>query len=447
MNRFRISLLSVVLGAFVAASSAHAQVAATSAFTYQGQLKSAGAPANGTYDLLFRLYNAATGGSQAGPTICADNVQVTDGLITVSLDFGNQFDSNARWLQVAVRADSTVGNCDLGTFTTLSPRQQLTAAPYASGLTIPIQAITDFDGTVLYISNDGGTAIEGDTLSPVQPALFALNAAPSGPAYAVYAESDATSGIGVYGRALFGPQSHGVMGESTDGFGGYFLGKGYFSGFVGLGTTTPAVPLQVVGGSDLTLVSGGNIVLGQITAANLVMDNNEVQARNNESPASLYINANGGSVGINTNNAQGFQLAVNGTAAKPGGGSWSTLSDARLKKNVQPLTGSLDKLLQLRGVTFEYIDPKAINELPGTRTGMIAQEVEQVFPDWVDQGPDGVRRLTFRGFESLTVEALRDIKTESDARLAAVEAENKRLRGQLEDLQRVVSELAARTSH
>jgi hypothetical protein len=436
--------LLLALVALLAAPWASAQVPATSAFTYQGQLKAAGAPANGTYDFLFRMFNAATAGSQTGPTICADNVQVTDGLITVSLDFGLQFDSTARWLQIAVRADSTVGNCDLGTFTTLSPRQLLTGTPYASGLTIPIQEFTDYSGSGLLISNDGGTAVEGDSLSPAQAAVLALNSAPNGPAYGVYGESDATSGIGVYGRALFGAQSRGVMGESTDGFGGYFIGKGYFSGFVGLGTTTPAVPLQVAGGSDLTLVSGGNIVIGQITANNIVMDNNEIQARNNNSAASLYINANGGSVGIGTNNPNAT-LSVNGAATKPGGGSWTNFSDARLKKNIQPITGALTTMLQLRGVTFEYIDSKAIDELPGTRTGMIAQDVEKVMPDWVSAGPDGMKRITYRGFEALTVEALRETthaQERADDRIHVLEKENQELRQRLASVEAALATLA-----
>ncbi|MBK9273933.1 MAG: tail fiber domain-containing protein [Flavobacteriales bacterium] len=128
-----------------------------------------------------------------------------------------------------------------------------------------------------------------------------------------------------------------------------------------------------------------------------------------------------GNVGIGTTSPGAFLLLVNGSAAKPGGGSWSTSSDLRLKKNVAPLTGSLNTLLGLRGVTFEYKDPAAIQELPGTRIGFIAQEVEQVLPDWVEE-VDGYKRLTIRGFEALTVEALRELKAENAGLRAEVEA-------------------------
>ncbi|MCA1779879.1 MAG: tail fiber domain-containing protein, partial [Xanthomonadaceae bacterium] len=45
---------------------------------------------------------------------------------------------------------------------------------------------------------------------------------------------------------------------------------------------------------------------------------------------------------------------VTANAFKPGGGSWASSSDARLKKNIEPLRGALPRLLQLAGVTFEY---------------------------------------------------------------------------------------------
>ncbi|UCE59463.1 MAG: tail fiber domain-containing protein [Phycisphaerales bacterium] len=130
--------------------------------------------------------------------------------------------------------------------------------------------------------------------------------------------------------------------------------------------------------------------------------------------------AKSGNVGIGTA-APGFMLRVNGSAGKPGGGSWSSASDARLKTNVRDLEGSLDKVTALRGVTFEYKEPETINELSGEQAGMIAQEVEQVFPQWVDVGSDGYQRLTFRGFEAHTVEALRELREEKDAEIAALQ--------------------------
>ncbi len=97
------------------------------AFTYQGQLSSGGNPANGSYDLTFSLYNSTSLASPviAGP-VTNSAVAVTNGLFTVSLNFGPGIFSGANyWLQIAVRTNGT------GSFTTLSPRQPLLPVPYA----------------------------------------------------------------------------------------------------------------------------------------------------------------------------------------------------------------------------------------------------------------------------------------------------------------------------
>lgn len=140
-----------------------------------------------------------------------------------------------------------------------------------------------------------------------------------------------------------------------------------------------------------------------------------------------------GNVGIGTT-TPGFLLEVNGSAGKPGGGSWSTSSDARLKKNIHPLTGALDKLLALHGVNFEYIEPAKIHELSGERMGLVAQEVEKVFPDWVEIGPNGYKRVTVRGLEALVVEALR----EQQAQINEKDRELRHLAQRLEALEKTI---------
>lgn len=111
-----------------------AQTPLGTAFTYQGQLRNNGVPADGLHDFEFRLFDAATQGNQVGSTVCLDGVDVANGLFTVALDFGGQFMTDERWLEVAVRADAIPGNCESGQFTILSPRQALTAAPFAVAL-------------------------------------------------------------------------------------------------------------------------------------------------------------------------------------------------------------------------------------------------------------------------------------------------------------------------
>ena len=131
-------------------------------FTYQGLLKQGGNPVNGTCDLLFRLFDAASGGTQIGTTQMVSNVSVASGLFTVLLDFGSgAFTGDARWLDIALRCPAGTGS-----YTTLSPRQVLTAAPYAlyaknapwSGLTgVPAGFADGVDNDTTYSAGTGLT--------------------------------------------------------------------------------------------------------------------------------------------------------------------------------------------------------------------------------------------------------------------------------------------------
>jgi len=104
-----------------------AAYAQTAQFTYQGKLVDNGAPASGTYDLEFRLFDAPAGGVQQGSSITADDVVVSSGIFTVSLDFGAAvFPGASRWLEISVRPGASTGE-----FTLLTPRQPVTSTPYA----------------------------------------------------------------------------------------------------------------------------------------------------------------------------------------------------------------------------------------------------------------------------------------------------------------------------
>jgi hypothetical protein len=150
--------IRLVIGSLIALVAVAPSLGATplgTAFTYQGQLKSNGAPANGPHDLRFLLFDTAVGGAQVGATVCLDGVDVVNGLFTVPLDFGAQFNGSARFLEIGARADNTVGNCAAGVFTALSPRHELRAAPHALGVRLPLVEQFDTADTDLHITNNG----------------------------------------------------------------------------------------------------------------------------------------------------------------------------------------------------------------------------------------------------------------------------------------------------
>ena len=83
---------------------------------------------------------------------------------------------------------------------------------------------------------------------------------------------------------------------------------------VGIGTTSPAVPLQIDGGTDASLSNGsGYILMGAESGVNMVIDNNEIIARNNGANSPLYLNYTGGAIHLgNTAAGAGITLDVDG---------------------------------------------------------------------------------------------------------------------------------------
>jgi len=114
----RHALTAALLLAFAHVGIVHAEPQST-AFTYQGLLRADGTPANGDFDLTFKLFDAATGGTQVGSTITMPQFPVTRGRFTTDLDFPNVFTGNQLWLEVTVGAQ------------TLSPRQPVNSVPVA----------------------------------------------------------------------------------------------------------------------------------------------------------------------------------------------------------------------------------------------------------------------------------------------------------------------------
>jgi hypothetical protein len=105
---------------------AGAQTPVGTSFTYQGRLTDAGSPASGNYDFRFTLFDAAVGGAAVGTPVTANGIVVTQGLFASVLDFGPAaFAGQGRWVQVEVKPAGG------GSYTALTPRQELTPAPYA----------------------------------------------------------------------------------------------------------------------------------------------------------------------------------------------------------------------------------------------------------------------------------------------------------------------------
>ena len=225
MNRnrnFRLVGKAILLAtAFVVPLFTSAQ---TTAFNFSGKLSNVGLPVTGTYDLQFSVYGSVAGNDLISGPINFGGVGIKGGIFNTKLDFGEAiFSGSARWLSVSVRPTGT------STYTNLSPRIEITTAPYAIRARSAITADSFTSGAVV-------TALNGLNGSVSLAAGANVSITPSGNTLTI----GATGGGGGSWSTL-----------STNTY--------YNTGSVGIGTTTPATKLDVRG--SLTIDTGGNATI------------------------------------------------------------------------------------------------------------------------------------------------------------------------------------------
>ena len=162
---------------------------------------------------------------------------------------------------------------------------------------------------------------------------------------------------------------------------------------VGIGTTTPQAPLDVVvpnAGTQNLLFFGANGVSGNVAKFTFAAS---------AAPYPLTLTLDGrplaivgsstGLVGIATTTPDNT-LTVNGTADKPGGGSWGTFSDRRLKELKGNFRAGMDQIAKLNPVRYRYKqdNPLGIHDTE-EHVGLIAQEVQAVIPEAVAENDKG----------------------------------------------------------
>jgi hypothetical protein len=218
--------LALSLAALLPAS-AGAQPVGT-AFTYQGQLVNGSSVQNGPCDFRFKLFNASTGGTQFGSTQTLTSVSVSNGLFTVSIDFGATFVGQARWLETSVTCPSG------GSFTTLTPRQQLFATPNAM---FAENAAVKPDGATIQGNGTADAPLSlANPLSLSQGSGTATITGTNSGGIGVF--GDSTGGDGVHGHTTSGPAA-GVAGVNDSfGAGVYGQSNGGGAGLYGNGTST-----------------------------------------------------------------------------------------------------------------------------------------------------------------------------------------------------------------
>lgn len=214
-------------------------------------------------------------------------------------------------------------------------------------------------------------------------------------------------------------------------------------GNVGIGTTDPERLLHLVGNNPRILIEAKSI-------------SPEINFKNTDDPASriwaiykngtshdlsFYQNGNRmtikdstGNVGIGTDNPGGYMLAVNGSAAKPGGGSWANYSDGRLKEVQGSFERGVSEAVQLTPIRYRYKEGNAPG-LPSGRehVGLVAQEVRKVIPEAVKENTEGFLMIDNDPILWTMLNAIKELKAENDQLRTKMQAEQDQLRQQLQE--------------
>lgn len=213
----------------------------------------------------------------------------------------------------------------------------------------------------------------------------------TGMGYMLIARGFGSTVVGTYNQPILGGDGEESLNYSTPLF---IVGNGTAPtdrsnalvvrrwGAIGIGTDDPAGRLHVVGGTDASMAEmSGYLVVGQTFNTNIVIDNNEIMARNDGVNSTLYLQNDGG------------DLETGGTASKPGGGSWTATSDARLKQDIKPYNDGLGQLLKINPVYYHY-NQLSRYDTAKQHIGVIAQDVQKVAPYMVGSfNKEGVEYL------------------------------------------------------
>ena len=448
-------------------------------FVYQGKLSDGANPANGSYDFQFTLWDAVSGGTQqpqpSPVTVTRTGVVVSGGIFTVQLDFTvNSFSGADRYLQIAVRPNGG------GSFTTLSPRQQISSTPYAIQ-TINAQQLGGLPAS-RYVATDANGNVGIGTASP-SARLHAVSADPN--STAVYGQSNSRIGVqgvadtgdGVWGQTntgvgVVGSSSSGlgviglsnsgigVRGVSSTGWAGFFAGKVHISGNVGIGTANPfsSTRVHVVGGEGLNGVVSESVAFTGIDGRSTSGDGVRGTSDSGTGVYGFSTNLFGvfgssstgwagyfnnkvymlGPVGIGTESPQ-RTLHVNGRARindipfAASSGSvcfngqgdllWCGSSSLKLKTNISSFRSGLDVVRRLKPISFDWRDGS------GHDIGLGAEDVAKVAPSFTLTDSNGeVAGVKYERLNILLINAVKEQQTQIDSLRAQNASLNARLR-------------------
>jgi hypothetical protein len=172
------------------------------------------------------------------------------------------------------------------------------------------------------------------------------------------------------------------------------------NGYLGVGVTDPVYRLDVSERMRIRSTVG--------LSAGLWLNND----LNSTSPAFIGMKANDEVGFFGQTGTPGWRFYVNTTT----GNGWmqGTLtqnSDMRLKKDITPLQQSLQKIIQLNGYHYYWKNEQGDDRL---QTGVLAQEVQKIFPELVTANKDGILAVNYSGLIPVLIESIKEQQTQVD---------------------------------
>ena len=188
-------------------------------------------------------------------------------------------------------------------------------------------------------------------------------------------------------------------------------------GNVGVGTKTPNRPLHIVGSSSADMSLQATSGLANWRTWNMIVNGTPGASQNltfrilNDAGTTAMLNP----LVLWNDGTASFASSITASA-------YNVPSDLRLKTDIQPLENTLDKVLRVRGVSYVM---KA-DETKTRKIGVIAQELEQEYPELVATDDKGMKSVSYANLTPVLIEAVKALKAENDA-LKADLAEIKRM--------------------
>jgi hypothetical protein len=417
------------------ASTLHAAV--PSAFSVQGVLRDgSGQLQSMMVAVSISLFDDQSAGNKLAGPYGPTTVMATNGLFTLPVQdaaLATELGSAAQvWLEVTVGSD---------TF----PRQLVTPQIFAlmCGTADAAQSVRAFDSNNALSIGTGGGSGAGNF---IESGASATTGSGQDLMFTNWNAHDVWMVIKADGKVGIGTTSPDL--PLNVGTGDNYVGAGPGSQLILSASSPSQVAGVYLGGSGLANPTGGietswgaghnnpQIGIGVVRdglRGGIIIDYGGNVAIRNQAATNMYVTG-GGFVGIGTTTpADQLDVANNVSVggclrneAHTTTYSGSCTSDARLKTNVQPISHGLDKLCSLEPVHFEYKDP---SHGQGTQSGFLAQDVEKIFPSWVTTGPDGYKRVAYGSVEQqmLTIQAIKELRAENAALRARLERIEARL--------------------